>query len=152
MGIGFPMFGFRVPVVVCWYLAVFVLKCGAQTDTLRTGEPVSLTARPSPRGAFLRSSILPGWGQWYNGKKRKGTVVALLEAALATGVLLQRDTAGNGLTPTGSRLLFGLFGVHVFNMADAYVDAHLADLDHPDEFSQRNRAGPAMAIGFTVWW
>jgi len=46
----------------------------ADDDT--TGNEVS------PRGAMLRSLILPGWGQLYNGKEIKAAVFATGEGAL----------------------------------------------------------------------
>ena len=85
---------------------------------------------PSPTGALLRSTALPGWGQFYNRKPLKGSLFLILQAGLFTGVLLQRDqTRSGGLTPLGNTMLLGLIGVRILSIADAYVDAHFSNFD-----------------------
>ncbi|SVD05672.1 uncharacterized protein METZ01_LOCUS358526 [marine metagenome] len=102
---------------------------------------------PSPTGALLRSTALPGWGQFYNRKPLKGGLFLILQAGLFTGVLLQRDQPrSGGLTPLGNTMLLGLIGVRVFSIADAYVDAHFADFD---DLTGRSTG---VALGVGVKW
>jgi hypothetical protein len=80
--------------------------------------------------------------------------MGLMEAGLLAGVLLERDRTGaGGLTPLGNGLLLGMIGVHIYGMADAYVDAHLADFDRPDAFGRRRlRSPPALMLGLRLCW
>lgn len=100
-------------------------------------EPAAMDSlwRPDPHRAMLRSAVLPGWGQHYNGKPWK----ALGFGAAATGFL----TAAVVETRSSSRLQtsreredrasrrntrFLFLGLTTILAAlDAYVDAHLAN-------------------------
>ena len=46
-----------------------------------------LLSQVSPRGAFLRSAVLPGWGQRYQGARNRGYMMfALAAASIGTAV------------------------------------------------------------------
>ena len=39
------------------------------------------------RRAILLSSLVPGWGQWYNGEKKKGVLLILLTLIVGLGLV-----------------------------------------------------------------
>lgn len=129
---------------------------------VRREEPDSADRRISPRGAFLRSLVLPGWGQSEIGAPERGIIYFALEAGSLWMVyksdrklsearrreLYLRET---GQLPVGTETglvrdrraqredwitlsVFWLF----FSGADAFVGAYLRDFDasvgvSPDE-------------------
>ncbi len=56
-------------------------------DTSSTIPPVTTVAQPFPRGAIMRSLLLPGWGQLHQGNKTKGWIFATLGAASLSGAI-----------------------------------------------------------------
>lgn len=117
----------------------------ARADTLREGV--------SPQGAFLRSLVLPGWGQSAVGSPGRGAVYFALESGSlwmlyksrrklgearelertlrAGGELTERETLG--LVDTREEqvedwITLSAFWL-LFSAADAYVSAYLADFD-----------------------
>ena len=109
--------------------------------------------RITPRGAFLRSVVLPGWGQSEIGAPERGVIYFALEAGSLwmvlksqqrleqaydredilkrTGVVPEERTTGLVRSRRAQRedwialSLFWLF----FSGADAFVGAHLRDFD-----------------------
>src|SRR5690606_34873746 len=47
-------------------------------DTLPVADTIP-TELPSPRGAFLRALVVPGWGHFYSGSYVRGSVYASLQ-------------------------------------------------------------------------
>ena len=124
----------------------------APADTVRadTAQP---RYRISPRGAFLRSLVLPGWGQSEIGAPERGIIYFALEAGSLwmvlksqhklnqaydredilrrTGQLEEGRTSGLVRSRRNQRedwialSVFWLF----FSGADAFVGAHLRDFD-----------------------
>ena len=135
--------------ILIWIMGV-PAEASGQPDTLAVTAQSPIREalhQPSPTGALLRSTALPGWGQFYNRKPLKGSLFLILQAGLFTGVLLQRDQSqAGGLTSLGNTMLLGLLGVRVYSMADAYVDAHFADFD--EMVSRR----PGVVVGLQVKW
>ncbi len=94
----------------------------------------------SPSGAALRSLVIPGWGQYYNGKKVKAALAFAGEAGLlgfARHWNSKMNDAERANRPT-SKLQYedwrngcywGLAALIVYSMLDAYVDAQLSDFD-----------------------
>lgn len=94
----------------------------------------------SPSGAALRSLVIPGWGQYYNGKKIKAALAFAGEAGLLGMALHWNNKAADAklANDDDNRLLFedwrngcywGLAALIVYSMLDAYVDAQLSDFD-----------------------
>lgn len=111
------------------------------------------TAGPSPRGAFLRSLVLPGWGQAYVGSPGRGAAYFALEAGSlwmlyrtrerlldardreaflrSTGALGPDQDARLVLAREAQQedwLTLAIF-LAFFSGADAYVGALLSDFD-----------------------
>jgi hypothetical protein len=95
--------------------------------------PDSLKETVSPRGALLRSMVLPGWGQFYNGRPFKGSLYAAVEAGSVVAFFMRRnqlkDRSSMSGTPERNVYLFTSIGIALVSMADAYVDAHLDSVD-----------------------
>ncbi len=81
------------------------------------------------RGAVLRSIALPGWGQFYNGKRVKGSVIATAEIASAIAWVVRRKQIKDQGTQERNLYLFSTIGIVLYSVGDAYVDAHLSRVD-----------------------
>lgn len=120
----------------------------ADTDTSR---------RVEPGPALLRSAVLPGWGQFYTRHPVKGGLMMAAQVAFI-GMAVRadgrvKDLAGlrNSAFPPSSleddieswrserrSWIIRAFGLWLYSMADAYVDAHLHHFDEEEpqfEFS-----------------
>jgi hypothetical protein len=124
-------------------------------DTARAARPDTARrdGRISPRGAFLRSLVLPGWGQSEIGAPERGVVYFALEAGSLwmvlksqhrlnqaydredilkrTGVIPEERTTGLVRARRAQRedwLALSIFWLF-FSGADAFVAAHLQDFD-----------------------
>lgn len=64
-------------------------------------------------------SFVPGGGQWYNGYPLKASILFGVGAGLATWRLQERAPA------IKEKLSWWLVGLYIYNLIDAYVDAHL---------------------------
>ncbi len=109
----------------------------------------------SPRGALIRSAVLPGWGQWYNGTKWKTGLVAAGAAGLAANIIIQNRRAADSATEDerafyeNSRNLtwWWVAGLYGLTLADAYVDAHLWHFDTGPELG-RESVGVRLSVRF----
>ncbi|MDZ7724683.1 MAG: DUF5683 domain-containing protein [candidate division KSB1 bacterium] len=118
----------------------------ADTDSSRSKDP---------RGAMLRSAIVPGWGQFYNGKWLKGTIIAGAQVGLITNAVVlhqymkQADSESERDFYWDNRnlSLWWLGASVLYSMADAYVDAHLSDFDAGPELSLQRRTEPFAYTG-----
>jgi hypothetical protein len=134
-------------------VAVFLSVCPAvhlsaqQPDTtpplpplVTTGAlvvPTDTTHRIGPMGAFLRSLLVPGWGQAATGRHVTGAVFAAWEGVSAM-MTLKAQSELNYLRETRSSLIdakkqevqdwivLWVFN-HLFSGAEAFVSAHLQD-------------------------
>jgi hypothetical protein len=119
----------------------------------------------SPSGAMLRSLAVPGWGQWYNGKKLKTVLVAGGEIGLVADAIIQNQLAARAQTDIDrlfyrdnrSLAIWWLAAAILYSMADAYVDAHMYHFDESPELSQApillHKKAPALyppAIGIKI--
>jgi hypothetical protein len=127
-----------------------------RTDTTRLVLPAD-TLRPGvkPMGAFLRSFLLPGWGQAATGRPMTGSVFVAWEGVAAMMTLKAHQEAKymeaiNSPNQVQKRqevqdwLVLWIFN-HFFSGAEAYVSAHLRDFP-PD---LKVRAFPG-GIGITL--
>lgn len=88
----------------------------------------------SPTRAMIRSLALPGWGQFYNGKKLKGSLIAVAEVSSAVAFFVRRDQINDeipvaGQPPKRNFFLLSTIGVVFYSVVDAFVDAHLDGFD-----------------------
>lgn len=120
------------------------------------GDASAINDKRNPTGALLRSIVIPGWGQVYNGKYIKGAVIAGAEAYLINGihnnwrdsdrfeksfknaddpVIKAREFARYEDFRDRRNLKMWILAATIFySMFDAYVDAQLFD------FNQRDKA------------
>ncbi|MCS7249607.1 MAG: DUF5683 domain-containing protein [candidate division WOR-3 bacterium] len=75
----------------------------------------------SPNRALFYSLIFPGAGQFYTKNYLKGSLFLLAEGSLTYFIFKAYKNNEKGKF---SDLLWILAGVHIFNMADAYISAH----------------------------
>ena len=99
----------------------------ASVDTLQATSK-------SPTTAMIRSLVLPGWGQFYNGKKFKGSLVAAAEVGSVVAFFVRRDQINKEVRPVGEPpkrnfYLLSSIGIVFYSVVDAFVDAHLDDFD-----------------------
>ncbi len=102
-----------------------------QASSGAESPPDSLSVKPKEdegrvRGAVLRSIALPGWGQFYNGKRVKGSVIATVEVASAVAWAVRREQIKDRGIQARNIYLFSTIGIALYGIADAYVDAHLS--------------------------
>ena len=127
--------------VVCFALSAMTY---AQVPDTTATKPLS--KRKSPTGALLRSLVVPGWGQMYNGKYLKAVVYAGAQLSFLYGAHVQNDRYhhyrdlgnedfANFYENDRNRLLWWLFGITLLSMGDAYVDASLSQFDVSDDMS-----------------
>lgn len=114
------------------------------TEAMQSGPSTGTTTLPSAHGALLRSAVLPGWGQFYNGRPVKGLFFGAASATALASVVVEHRRIRSAPTPEehqdrtarrNSRLLYFALSVALAAI-DAYVDAHLADFgDMPSGLS-----------------
>ncbi len=126
----------RLRLACGWASLLLVLLAGqpacateVEADSTRTDS------LPSAHGALLRSAVLPGWGQFYNGRPVKGLFFGAASATALTAVAIEHRRIRSAPTPEehqdhtarrNGRLLYFALSVALAAI-DAYVDAHLAD-------------------------
>ncbi|MBN2010294.1 hypothetical protein JW960_13195 [candidate division KSB1 bacterium] len=92
---------------------------------------------PSPKGAMIRSIIVPGWGQFYNGKRFKamlicGIQVGTLARSVVYNQLYQNSTIDEDkefYLNLRNQSTWFLAGSVIYSMLDAFVDAQLSTFD-----------------------
>jgi hypothetical protein len=92
----------------------------------------------SPTGVAVRSLVIPGWGQATNGEWLKAGLVLGVESAFIIGIIRDTNTL-NGLDPSDPQYalvednriakFWWLGGIVFLSMLDAYVGAHLKNVD-----------------------
>ena len=128
---------------------------------------------PSPRGALLRSLLVPGWGQLATGHPWKAALFLGGAAGLATGMTVETGRANEETRKANAAALIGddaAYDTHValrekylsrkdscvswllflwlYNAMDAYVEANFIDFD---EFRVSGLAVPAGGEGGAPW-
>lgn len=131
-------------IMVLWIL-IFSSVVLAQEDV----DSLRVEKSKSVNGALIRSALIPGWGQWYNGKKLKTFLVLGGEAALIANAVSQHQKAMQSQSTAEktyyednrSKWIWYAIAVYLLNILDAVVDAHLSDFDTgPDLSFQQNRS------------
>jgi hypothetical protein len=110
----------------------------AIVTTGATVVPTDTTHRVRPMGAFLRSFVLPGWGQAVTGRRVTGAFFAAWEG-LAAMMTLKAQSEYHYIKESGASnlaaakrqqvqdwLVLWIFN-HFFSGAEAFVSAHLQD-------------------------
>jgi len=117
-------------------------------------DTVNAKSRKSPTGAMLRSTLVPGWGQWYADQRLRalaafGGVSGLAGSAVYYNQMLvksrtqaERDFYLN----YRSQMVWWCGAVYLLNVLDAYVDAHLWHFETGPELS----AIPFQPDGFVL--
>ncbi len=143
---------FLAPIVAVALIAALYRPVAAQTTTPAAADTTA-DATISPRGAFFRSLVLPGWGQSYVGAPGRGAVYFTLAGAsgwMAWVARSQRQdaleqqawlresgaiepAARTGLVAARSQQFEDWTALTIFFFfaagADAYVAAYLSDFD-----------------------
>lgn len=90
-------------------------------------------------GAMVRSTLVPGWGQWYVGRKTK----ALVLSAAAAGFVWQGIEAHQqGREKDRQRLTVWASLLWLYAIVDAYVGAHLSRFDQEMRQASEGRGVP----------
>lgn len=119
-----------LPVLASLYL-LFSTPAPAATT------PPDTLQHPTPRSVLLRSAVLPGWGQYRNQRPFKALLFGTAAAGFLGAAVVEARSLSQATTPEehqdraarrNTRFLL-LIATSTFAALDAYVDAHLADLE-----------------------
>jgi len=115
------------PVVIFWLVATLV---GSVMAEGLENAPSDTTHRiQTPKGAMLRSLVLPGWGQFYNCRVVKGGFIAAAEISSIVGFFIRSNQIHQESYPNSfpkrNIYFFTSVGILIYSLIDAYVDAHL---------------------------
>jgi len=121
---------------------------GLAAETAAPPAPADSAARKSkkkksPTGAMVRSILIPGWGQFYNGKYFKAAAVFAIETGIVASAIYLNRLAEDSKTDENRAYYLDqrnlrywwLLLAKLLSMLDAYVDAHLADFDESPSLS-----------------
>ena len=93
----------------------------------------SIRGTRAARGAMLRSLALPGWGQFYNRRPIKGSIIAAAQVSSTAAFFVRRSQLNQRRSADAplerNIFLYTTIGLILFSMGDAYVDAHLDQVD-----------------------
>ncbi|MCK4825353.1 hypothetical protein KA005_56925 [bacterium] len=135
--------------------AVFV-RGQVSKDTTQTVE----IKQKSPTTAVIRSALIPGLGQLYNGQELKAAVVFLGELALVGNAVYLNQMAVQSKTElervfyedNRSKSLWWFFAVYILNLLDAYVDANLWGFDTGPDLSIWEEPNRRRTAVLTLSW
>ncbi|MCC7142035.1 MAG: hypothetical protein IT349_08035 [Candidatus Eisenbacteria bacterium] len=128
--------------------------------------------RNTPGAVLLRSTVLPGWGQLKNGRPRKAALVLAGQAYLVYRAVRAdakeqdwRDKAAADSVNAGSYLREARYQADrrhdfswwsafawIYNLGDAYVDAHLGKFGREFEPQMYRADGPKTEVESTDWF
>ena len=119
----------------------------AQSDSTKTTN----SNFDSPSWIGVRSLVIPGWGQYYNGHKLKSGIIAGTQLTMAYSIILQnerfqnaksaydRDTTASSRTHwkafmkfyenDRNKMIWWSAGAMLYSVYDAFVDAHLKNFE-----------------------
>lgn len=102
----------------------------AEDRAIREPEKTRLT----PKGALWRSALVPGWGQFRNGRHIKAVLFSAAAAGFAGASISEtrnlnriEDSERQAVAGRRNTRLLLFVATATFSALDAYVDAHLAD-------------------------
>ncbi len=127
---------------VLFFLAFWIAD-GAHAQNPSDTLKAEARRKVTPRGAVIRSAILPGWGQWYNRQRWKAAFVLGAEMGLVGSAVYFDRLADRSENPydrsyyqdTSSRIVWWAVGVYLLTLIDAYVDATLWNFDTGPDLS-----------------
>ncbi|MEA3408778.1 MAG: DUF5683 domain-containing protein [Candidatus Eisenbacteria bacterium] len=131
------------------------------------------SAGPSGATAMTASAAYPGLGQLLNGAEPKAAIISAVETFLVAGLIVEDRRARNSLRlykQTSDERYYDEYSEHfdnrqtlvwwaviaaLYGLADAYVDAHLADFDDStapqveSSFGESGDGGGELRVGLT---
>lgn len=114
-------------------MAIFAGAVPASAGSPDSSSADSIRENRTARGAMVRSLALPGWGQFYNGRPIKGSIIAAAQVSSAAAFFVRRSQLNQrrstDASPERNIFLYTTIGLILFSMGDAYVDAHLDQVD-----------------------
>ncbi len=142
-------------------LVLALLVCLPIQPTGAEEAAADTSQRPTPRGALLRSGVLPGWGQYSNERPLKALLFATAAAGFLTMAVAESRALARARTPSehesraarrNSAFLY-VAGTATFAALDAYVDAHLADFEASPLLEARLDRDPGgVSLRVSVAW
>ena len=132
-----PTFLHFLPILIFLFFVYLFCSLPALAET----APADTLQGPTPRGALLRSAIVPGWGQYYNKRPFKALLFGTAAVGLLGASILESHYLGQAGTAIehqdrtarrNTRVLL-LIATSTFAALDAFVDAHLAALEIESE-------------------
>ena len=141
----------------CWASSLLLLLLLSRPALAVEADSTHTDTTGAPRSAMLRSALLPGWGQLYNGRPFKALFFAAASATALSSVVVEHRRIDTAPTPEihqdraarrNTRLLYFALSVS-FAAIDAYVDAHLADFG-ADMQMQMRPGGALLRLNATL--
>lgn len=121
--------------ILAFVAGMAILACAVPASAARPDSSAvdSIRETRAARGAMLRSLALPGWGQFYNRRPIKGSIIAAAQVSSAAAFFVRRSQLNQrrstDASPERNIFLYTTIGLILFSMGDAYVDAHLDQVD-----------------------
>ena len=121
--------------ILAFVAGMAILACAFPASAARPDSSAvdSIRETRAARGAMLRSLALPGWGQFYNRRPIKGSIIAAAQVSSTAAFFVRRSQLNQRRSTAASQerniFLYTTIGLILFSMGDAYVDAHLDQVD-----------------------
>jgi len=171
----------KITIKILFLVLISVFGLNAQSDTLKTidnsQKDTVFIMQKSPWGAVLRSAIIPGWGQIYNGSYIKAGVVWGVTGWFIYNWVYNnnnytdyrdkyegvRYSASTDPLVTYNKQLYlkyrdfyrdqrDMFAIYMgiayaLTLVDAYVDAHMFDFTVKEDFATKS---PYLNVNFRL--
>lgn len=127
--------GGSVARILAFVAGMAILACTVPASAARPDSSAvdSIRETRAARGAMLRSLALPGWGQFYNRRPIKGSLIAAAQVSSTAAFFVRRSQLNRRRSADAplerNIFLYTTIGLILFSMGDAYVDAHLDQVD-----------------------
>ena len=144
----------RSTAAAAWLVAEPAAELPALADS-STGKGKK---KKNPTGAMVRSILIPGWGQFYNGKYFKAVAVFAIETGIVASAIYLDQLASDSKTEEEKAYYLDqrnarywwLLLAKLLSMLDAYVDAQLSDFDESPSLSITPGIGLPARGGYAV--